>query len=84
MPTVHYVGFQPILQGLPEPRSFNTLPKSIWNLFWVLFIFFLVSGAYKCNLRAYMMMTDKEKPVETAEVSGNLVEHPEKVCLLSL
>ena len=31
-----------------------------------------------------MMMTDKEKPVETAEVSGNLVEHPEKVCLLSL
>ena len=54
-------------QGLPD-HCFNTFAKSIWSLFWILYVFFLIQGAYKCNLRAYMMIKDYEPVVDTAEV----------------
>ena len=57
----------PLLQGLPD-HCFNTLAKSVYSFFWVLYIFFLMQGAYKCNLRAYMMIKDYEPVVRTAEV----------------
>ena len=58
-------------QSLPD-HCFNTMPKSLWSLFWTLFVFFLMQGAYKSNLRVYMMMKDYEEVVDTVEVGENL------------
>ena len=54
-------------------HCFNTLAKSVYSFFWVLYIFFLMQGAYKCNLRTYMMIKDYEPLVKTAEVWGQLL-----------
>ena len=63
----------PLPQGLDD-HCFNTMGKSLWCLFWVLYVFFLIQGAYKCNLRAYMMIKNYEKVVHTAEVSEKFIQ----------
>ncbi len=35
-------------------------------LFWIVYVF-LVTASYQCNLRAYLMVTDYEKPIDTPE-----------------
>ena len=57
-------------QSLPD-HCFNTMAKSIWSLTWTLFVFFLMQGAYKSNLRAHMMFKEYEQVVDTLEVGEN-------------
>ena len=59
--------FTPLSQPFPETNLHITnviLFPRIFYAFWIGYVFFLLA-AYECNLRAYLMKTDIEAPINS-------------------
>ncbi|TRY75000.1 hypothetical protein TCAL_04945, partial [Tigriopus californicus] len=52
-------------QNIPDSRFKSKVSKFLIGL-WYLTVFFILSG-YSCNLRAFLVATEYEKPIDTAE-----------------